>query len=114
MSSMQFVDKHDVKVVRWHEPERATAFSVLLCRVNTDDNQALKDAGYGPSVMFFASIDPGTMTFSWKPRTFARKSGATQIKELLAGLVNGDDEYGPLTWDELRDGETYTPDVYDE
>lgn len=105
---------YDVKTVEWHEPERATLVSLMMVKFKHEGNRVLNDAGYEGENIMFISIQPGAEAVHWKPREFAKMCGATKIKWFLIGLYSWNEERDTPSWDELEDGERYTPDIYGE
>jgi len=104
----------DVKSIRWHEPDNGTEFTVVMVRGDAPETGPLSDAGYGGRFVLFMSVDPGTETFAWKPRTFARKSGAENIKRFCSSMYFDGDSHSNFGWDDIEDGGYYGPEIYDE
>lgn len=104
---------YEVKTIKWREPDNATSVSLMMVKFVAGGNQALQDSGYAGENILFCQIDPGALTFHWKPRVFSNNCGALEIKEFILGLYSYNRDIGPLDWEGVEDGETYGPDLYE-
>lgn len=105
--------EYDVKTVKWIESDRATEVVVMMVRFDVGHNEPLQQAGYHSESVMYLSIEPGAFTAHWKPRTFANKCGATDIKSFCVQMQPHEDGGEPFSWKDIDDGDVLSPEIYD-